>query len=1364
MDAASAGGNCRDCQYSSLSADTKANKNPSDFLPFPEGTFKNIAEVKKSQPEGFLAIKKQYLCDIDRLKSLSNRLVGKVLDENIDEFYSKINGELSFLDSEPASLLSFRETRYHLHFLVSYIESFLSQEFAALPASRDYLCAMLDECLSGINYCVQGSSSRLRSAFIRLKGTEDIKCRIKQISHDALDYAIKLFLAKERISGFISYRLGNEVHWYNALYNLVCDHFGLEPIVDSAATLGSDLRIIGRFERALVVYMVDREVVNSLVDELYQKLISVLEKNNKRDWLTHRISGSELSFEIISEIEDEFFFPINMHLNSHEENKLNLSVMVESDDAGYFYFPSSYERLQVWLINALFLPSVTVVTNISGGIIPHRLIGSIDHLYFWVFESANDLKEGASCHFDWGNHQTLSLAHLENVRFSAYKKELCFNLLAHSIQYSNKLSDFFSFFLNNSALAHWKEVNKINPKLLDILKEKLTNIMRGDGIIHEFDDVLNKYPAASIEDEGWYFIDMLFRLALDIRQYNIAGRLFRLETCKCLSTYTEFHCHGLVCALIESNDYSDFKLLVNHARNFNVNSTDENGDTALMLAARQGKIKFLERLLVRTGINVNQENSQGYNALMEAAENNHLECLCALLDLPSIHVNSRNRSGSTALLIAASMGNLNCLAMLLTHRKIKIDQRNSSGWTALTLAIAKGRNGCLKALLAHKRVKLDKYLDARIPTMPGGGTTHLMIAAKYGQADCLQLLLDYDARHINLQNRKGNTALMVAAPGGDERCATALLEHPDIDIEKVDFSGKTLIELVARDNLQQRPWQYYRQCLEAANNGNSVLLKESLGFARSLIHARDEQGKTPLMLAARNDHLDCLHLLLEIPGINPDLQDKEGFTALMLAANYNCQDCLEMMMAYGKIRIRNGTGQSALMLAAGNNSTQCLALLLTDKNVGINDRDNDGLTALMYAASFGHTDCLKALLIHREIKVNQRNSNGCTALMLAAENGFTHCLSALLAHKSINTGLLDHGGRSSLMVAAKNSHATCLQLLLEHNSKLINLQSKNGMTALMEAALGESERCATRLLEHPDINIKKVNSQRKTAFDLVSGVMLRRHPWQSFQQCFEAADVGNYELLAEQITFCRALIHARDKRGQTPLMLAAKSGHSDCLEFLLQQKGINPDVRSNKGYTALILSAGLGRTQCLGRLLASGNIDVNAQSEEGWTALILAAHNRQVACIKLLLAHRKVKVNLITSIGSTALMIAAEKGHTDCLEALLTKKMIKPGLTNRDKLTALMLSARHGHEGCVRALLEHDGRHINIQGNCGNTALMLATVGGHENCVSLLLQQPNIKIGLKNVDGMTALDMAIRQNHGGCQGLLVARGGRELKA
>ena len=67
-----------------------------------------------------------------------------------------------------------------------------------------------------------------------------------------------------------------------------------------------------------------------------------------------------------------------------------------------------------------------------------------------------------------------------------------------------------------------------------------------------------------------------------------------------------------------------------------INSTDEKRITALMFAAKDGRIEILE-ILLSNGADVNLTNSNGGTALMIAAQNDHTEIVEVLL-APSIRL------------------------------------------------------------------------------------------------------------------------------------------------------------------------------------------------------------------------------------------------------------------------------------------------------------------------------------------------------------------------------------------------------------------------------------------------------------------------------------------------------------------------------------------------------------------------------------------------------------------------------------------------------------------------------------------------------------------------------------------------------
>ena len=141
------------------------------------------------------------------------------------------------------------------------------------------------------------------------------------------------------------------MHWYNALYNIACDRFGLEPLIDPRATLGNDTEIIGRLEHILPSLMPEFEILHKFTEVFYQDLVFALKKRNKEGWLTQAVSSTELTGEIIDGIKEDFITPINLRFKTKNANKLDIWTIIKPRNDGSYEFSQSRDRLQVWLID-----------------------------------------------------------------------------------------------------------------------------------------------------------------------------------------------------------------------------------------------------------------------------------------------------------------------------------------------------------------------------------------------------------------------------------------------------------------------------------------------------------------------------------------------------------------------------------------------------------------------------------------------------------------------------------------------------------------------------------------------------------------------------------------------------------------------------------------------------------------------------------------------------------------------------------------------------------------------------------------------------------------------------------------------------
>jgi uncharacterized protein len=158
------------------------------------------------------------------------------------------------------------------------------------------------------------------------------------------------------------------------------------------------------------------------------------------------------------------------------------------------------------------------------------------------------------------------------------------------------------------------------------------------------------------------------------------------------------------------------------------------------------------------------------------------ESVMVALALRGFDLNTRNESGETALMVALREDSPKVVAFLLTQRSVKVEQRNSQGESPLMIAAIKGRLASAKRLIqrgaevnktgwtplhyAASRAETDSvemarlllehhaYIDAESPNR----STPLMLAAMYGHADVVRLLLEEGA-DPSLRNEQGLTAV-----------------------------------------------------------------------------------------------------------------------------------------------------------------------------------------------------------------------------------------------------------------------------------------------------------------------------------------------------------------------------------------------------------------------------------------------------------------------------------------------------------------------------------------------------------------------------------------------------------------------------
>jgi len=151
------------------------------------------------------------------------------------------------------------------------------------------------------------------------------------------------------------------------------------------------------------------------------------------------------------------------------------------------------------------------------------------------------------------------------------------------------------------------------------------------------------------------------------------------------------------------------------------------------------------KILLGRGFDPNTLNPAGEHGLIVAVREPSLKVISVLLESPKVNVEVRTQQDESPLMLAALKGLTDLCRQLIA---IGADV-NKPGWTPLHYAATNGHLTTMELLLDE-----HAYIDAASPN----GTTPLMMAAHYGTAAAVKLLLAAGA-DPGLKNDQGLTAI-----------------------------------------------------------------------------------------------------------------------------------------------------------------------------------------------------------------------------------------------------------------------------------------------------------------------------------------------------------------------------------------------------------------------------------------------------------------------------------------------------------------------------------------------------------------------------------------------------------------------------
>jgi len=393
----------------------------------------------------------------------------------------------------------------------------------------------------------------------------------------------------------------------------------------------------------------------------------------------------------------------------------------------------------------------------------------------------------------------------------------------------------------------------------------------------------------------------------------------------------------------------------------------------------------------------------------DAAMNGDRSTVRSLLEKKA-DVNAPQADGATALQWAAYRDDLE-LADLLISAGANPKIPNREGATAMQLAALHG-----------SAAMLEKLLDAGADVNGRGlqGETLLMLSARNGSLEALNLLLKRGADVNAKESLRGTTALMWAVEQRHTEAVKLLIAHgADVSIaSSPDSKGGTayLAPTIQGRANQEKTFRRVRDTTASD--------AEAVAAAFGVQKNNKGGGLTPLVLAAREDALDCAKLLLEAHA-DVNQTTRYGWTALLTAVQNRHYQFAAYLLDHGaNPNTANNGGWTPLYIAVDN-------------------RNIEGGDYPVRQPDMDHLDFIKLLLGHGA-NVNAR--------ICGVESTPQRCKGDSTETRTIFTmQWLYEDGATPFLRAAQSGDVTVMKMLLEHGADP-KLATANGDTALMVAA------------------------------------------------------------------------------------------------------------------------------------------------------------------------------------------------------------------------------------------------------------------------------------------------------------------------
>ncbi|XP_046558304.1 serine/threonine-protein phosphatase 6 regulatory ankyrin repeat subunit B-like [Haliotis rubra] len=423
------------------------------------------------------------------------------------------------------------------------------------------------------------------------------------------------------------------------------------------------------------------------------------------------------------------------------------------------------------------------------------------------------------------------------------------------------------------------------------------------------------------------------------------------------------------------------------------------------------------------------------------------------------------------------------------------------------------------------------------------------------------------------------------------------------------------------------------------------------------IKSRDSRrDDTALHDACRRGTLAEVRQMISEDPVNINSRGKCGWTPVMIAADGGRQELVDLLVRQRcDLSLTDDDGNTILHVASIKGHWKTVRYILSKKTVDVNITGHCNRTAVMAAARFGHRKVFD-LLVKNGSDLSTVDSDENNILHIACIGGHVEIVKYILKNGFGDINSRGHNRRTPVMLAANSGHIQVFELLVGKEC-LLRTKDRNGTGILHFACVGNNVEIVDGILKRNIVSIDSKDGDGKTP------VML-------------AAEFGHTDMFTFLVdNQCDTQVVC--EKGNNVLHTSCALGHVDIVKCILTQGPVNVDSCGQNQMTPVMLAAKNGHRDIFDLLLNNG-CDTSQLDKDGNTVLHMACYGGSKYIVEDILSKELVGINSRGQSQRTPAMVAAACGNQEVFD-LLFNRGADLTLADCDDFGILHLIAMGGH-------------------------------------------------------------------------------------